>query len=761
MLAALVAVIVLGGSALWFRVRAALPLVEGEIVLWGIERPVTIERDDLGIPVIRAESFEDAIQAQGFVHAQDRYFQMDLSRRAAAGELAVLFGERALEADERIRRRQRRYAAFELLSAMDSDARRMIEAYTLGVNAGLASLAKPPPEYQILRTRPLPWLLEDTVLAALGFFDTLSFNHRLEKPLGVMKAILPGPLLDFLTPSASRWDAPLIDPGVGGYEPAPIPGPGVVDLRGADIPELERDYVRPMGMALGSNSWAVAGRRSTHGGAVLANDPHLPLRVPHVWHRVQLEVAGRRVVGVGSPGLPGVIIGSNGRLAWGATNSFADQTDLIVVDVHPDDPDRYLTPEGSEAFTTRQEVLHVRGGDVQGLPVRWTRWGPVSDEDWLGRPLVVRSPVHDEGGLNFDLLKMMWTSSFDEAVELLAGWRGASQNWLVAAADGRIGWVVNGSIPRRAGLDGKSPRSWSEPGIGWFGERPGPRLVEPPGGRLYTANGRTVPDSDLLTHVWMHSGRANRIRERLAERETWDEAGLREIQLDVRSRYHDEFADLVQELVSADEQDPEVRRFRAAVAGWDGTAGIDQSGFVAVARFAEAVVEGILEPLLAPAARADEDFVYDWALADEPVRRILEERPGAPRAAALHGLAGVLAERSRAGRRGSFDGARRLGAHLGRGAAGHDPPPTRHSAAPRSLPRHARGVAARLGGNRARPDRLLRRLHAHGREPGEGKSSASCTCRPDRAATSCRPTTPTSKAPGNAAFPRPCWRASR
>ncbi len=197
-LAGLVAVTVVAGWWLFSRARSALPRVDGEISSWGLEGPVSVARDDLGIPIIRAQSFEDAVQAQGFVHAQDRYFQMDLSRRATAGELALLFGERALEADEHIRRRQRRQAAFELLSAMDPDARRMIEAYTLGVNAGLSGLAQVPPEYQILRVRPLPWLLEDTVLAALGFFDTLSFNHRMEKPLGVMVATLPEPLFDFL-----------------------------------------------------------------------------------------------------------------------------------------------------------------------------------------------------------------------------------------------------------------------------------------------------------------------------------------------------------------------------------------------------------------------------------------------------------------------------------------------------------------------------------------------------------------------------------
>ena len=512
-LAALILLVLIAGAWVWSRARASLPRLDGEVALAELSAPVSVARDSLGIPVIAASSLEDALRAQGFVHAQDRFFQMDLSRRATAGELAALFGSRALEADERYRKRQRRRAARSLLAGLDPEMRRLLEVYTAGVNAGLADLGAPPPEYLLLRASPEAWLAEDTLLATLGFFDMLSFNHRMEKPLGAMAATLPAPLFDFLTPSTTRWDSPLIESEEGSYRPAAIPGPEVVDLRGAeaatpagetassetaasetaDSEDGERDYVRPTGMALGSNNWAVAPARSAHGGAVLANDPHLGLRVPHVWHRVQFELPGRRIVGVGAPGLPGVIIGSNGDLAWGATNSFADQTDLVVVELDAENPDRYLTPEGWEPFEGRPETLAVKGGDAVEMEVLWTRWGPVTDEDWLGRPLVARSPVHDSGGLNFDLLHMMRTRSFDEAVELLAGWRGPSQNWLLAAADGRIGWVVNGPIPRRVGLDGKSPRSWAAPGIGWFGERPGPQLLEPPEGMLYTANGRTVP----------------------------------------------------------------------------------------------------------------------------------------------------------------------------------------------------------------------------------------------------------------------------
>lgn len=633
----LLLLLVAAGGWAWWKARASLALRTGELVATGIGATVVVERDELGIPVIHAETLEDAMQAQGFVHAQDRYFQMDLARRSTAGELAALFGARALEADQRARPRQRRRAARQLLAGLDSGTRRLVEGYSAGVNAGLEALRAAPPEYLLMRSRPEPWLPEDTLVAVLGFFDMLSFNHRMEKPLGVMVGTLPEGLVAFLTPSTSRWDVPLIRGETGGYEPASVPGPEVVDLRGGKaLAEdrqggeriQDREYVRPMGMALGSNNWAVAGTHAAAGHALLANDPHLGLRVPHVWHRVQFEVAGRRIVGVGAPGLPGVVIGSNGDVAWGATNSFADQTDLVVVDVDPASPARYRTPEGWEPFTVTAERLEVRGGEPVELEVRWTRWGPVSDEDWLGRPLVARSPVHDSLGLNFDLLEAMTASSLEQMISVIERWRGPSQNWLVAATDGRIAWVVNGPMPERRGFSGKFPTSWAGAEHGWIGERPGPQLIAPPNGRLSTANGRTVPNLEPpLTHVWMHSGRANRIDQLLGEGAQWEEAGLRRIQLDTHSAYNDFVVELTLEVVGESEADPLLRRFRELVVGWDGTANVDQSGFLAVGRLARAIVAGVLTPLLAPAADADPDFVYNWALADEPVRRILETRP--------------------------------------------------------------------------------------------------------------------------------------
>jgi penicillin G amidase len=623
----LLLLLLVAGWVAW-RLHASLPRLDGTLEISGLAAPVTVERDALGIPTLVAANLDDAVRAQGFVHAQDRFFQMDLTRRAAAGELAALFGARAVDADKKLRAAQRRHAAAGLLASSSDAVRRRVEIYTEGVNAGLAALGAPPPEYVLLRARPQPWRPEDTYLALLSFYDVLSFNHRMERPLGVMAATLPAALFDFLTPSTSRWDAPLVETDDGGYQPAPVPGPEVLDLRGAAPVSIERDIVRPTGLALGSNNWAVSGAHTDDGRSILANDPHLGLRVPHVWHRIRLDVAGRQVSGVGAPGLPGVVIGSNGDLAWGATNSFADQTDLVVVEVDPDDPTRYRTPEGWEPFDAHDETIEVHGGAPQALTVRWTRWGPVEDEDWLGRPLVVRSTVHEPGGLDFALFDLWQATTIEEAVAIIDRWRGPSQNWLLADAGGRIAWVVNGPIPRRQGFDGKVPVSWAGGDVSWVGERAGPRLIDPPSGLLYTANGRTVPqDPDPLTHVWMHSGRVNRISARLARETVWDEAELRAIQLDVRSAYNDFAVDVIAEAVPADDPDPTLRRMRELAQSWDGTAGLDEAGFVVVAEVTDALLDGVLEPLLAPAAAADERFVFDWALADEPVRRLLEERP--------------------------------------------------------------------------------------------------------------------------------------
>ena len=201
--------------------------------------------------------------------------------------------------------------------------------------------------------------------------NTIAANHVLEKPLGVMAATLPPALYEFLTPDVSRFDVPLV---VGQESPAPtIPGPEVVDLRGATPLHPGRRLVRPLGALIpGSNNWALAGHRTTHGGAILANDPHLVLGVPNIWYRTRLIWDDGMIQGAGPAGIPGIVIGANTHMAWGVTNSMIDQNDWIVVETDPADPSRYLTPQGWQHFDLADEGT-----------VRLTRWGPVLDKDWL------------------------------------------------------------------------------------------------------------------------------------------------------------------------------------------------------------------------------------------------------------------------------------------------------------------------------------------------------------------------------------------
>jgi penicillin amidase len=378
----LVLVIALVATA-FVAVRASLPRTDGAVTLSALSAPVTITRDVRGVPTITGQGRLDVFRGQGYVHAQDRYFQMDLWRSLAAGELAALVGDMALEMDRSMRKLGYRRLAGETLPRLPASQRAALDAYTEGVNAGLADLGARPPEYFLLGQRPRPWTAEDSVVILFFFYAGLSYNHVIEKPLGVMQETLPSALFDFLTPDRTRFDTPLVADG-GDVPPLEIPGPDVVDLRGTRPPRFDksRTLVKPMGIHGGSNGWVVAGSRTGDGRAILANDTHMTLSVPNTWYRATLLWGTREAHGVGPAGVPGITAGASRTLAWGVTNSGIDHMDWIIVESPEGDASRYLTPDGPEPFTEIVEELGVRGGETERMTVRQTRWGPVVDEDW-------------------------------------------------------------------------------------------------------------------------------------------------------------------------------------------------------------------------------------------------------------------------------------------------------------------------------------------------------------------------------------------
>jgi penicillin amidase len=619
----------------YLGVAASLPRRAGVAQIAGLGAPVAVTLDARAIPTARGESFVDVLRAQGYLHAQERFFQMDLLRRSAAGELAALVGERALPADRAQKAFGYRALAGTLLDeTLPAEHAAWLRAYAEGVNAGLEDLGARPPEYWLLGAAPKPWTAEDSVLAALTLSTMLSNNDAYERAQGVMHATLPSELYAFLTPSSSRYDRPVVgataeDP-TGGYVPLPIPPPTAVDLRAQTAPEYrDSPRVDPPLLGPASNQWAVDGTRGVGGRALLANDPHLRLSLPNVFYRTELEWPGGALRGVSIPGLPGVLIGASDEVAWGATVSNADQSDWVVIEVDPDDSSRYRTPEGYESFREVAADIEVAGRAPERLVTRHTRYGPVVAADWQGRPLALHATWAQPGGVNLAVLELGTARNVAEAAAVLARWAGPSLNWMLADRAGEIGWVVNGPLPRRVGFDGSRPESLADGSRRWEGWLEPPRRAGSAEGALFTANSRTLEadEAATLSRMWMRPLRAKRIADLLSPGKVLDEPGALAMQLDTRAEGYEALRAAVLEVIASDETEPLLARSRAHAAAWNGHADVDQPGFRLLHAYYRALLERALTPMLAPAIAADRDFVYRWPLADETLRRLLDERP--------------------------------------------------------------------------------------------------------------------------------------
>ena len=318
-----------------------------------------------------------------------------------------------------------------------------------------------PWEYLLLRATPRPGGAEDSVLVAFSMYLNLNDSTGEEElARGQLRSALPAELFAFLHPFGTQWDAPVTG---GAWRAPPIPGPDVMDLRSGEarLSALRAPRATaPLEEKLfaGSNSWAVAGTHSSDGAALLANDMHLGLRLPHVWYRARLIVDAtgdehRDLVGVTLPGLPVLVVGSNGHVAWGYTNSYGDWTDLVVVEADPANADQYLTPEGSEAFVLRQrdDRSSRRSACDPGSP-RKTRWGPVVNNDEQGRPLALAWTAHHARATNVRMLDFEGADSLEALLDAANRAGVPAQNFLAADRGGRIGWTLMGQVPVRAEL---------------------------------------------------------------------------------------------------------------------------------------------------------------------------------------------------------------------------------------------------------------------------------------------------------------------
>ncbi len=632
---------------LYFQLHGSLAQLDGVARLNGLSAPVAVERDALGIPVIRGETRLDVARATGFIHAQERFFQMDLLRRSAAGELAELFGAAALELDRSHRLHRFRFRATQTLATLPEQEWALIAAYAAGVNAGLTALSASPFEYLLLRRDPVPWRSEDTLLAVYAMYLTLQGEQwQRESIVGLLHERLPPTLAAFLDPPGTEWDAPL--QGQPLLTP-PLPGSDVIDLRRQPslTSPLISTHAAESETASGSNHWAVAGQLTAHGGALLANDMHLALRLPNIWYRATLiypDADGheRQVSGITLPGAPAIVAGSNGRIAWGFTNSEGDWADLVVLQPGTDAAS-YQTPHGSRPFTRIQETLTVKDGPSQLLDIQETIWGPVLDRDHQGRQRALHWVAHQPYAVNLGPLALETADTLESALDAANRAGMPAQNILLAGADGRIAWTIAGPIPRRFGFDGQTPISWAAGRSGWSGAlEPAeyPRIVDPPSGRLWTANGRVV-DGAWLSLLgdggYALGARAQQIRDGLQSRPQFDEADFLALQLDDRAIFLQRWRDLLLATLTPDavKTDPGRAEMRQLAADWGGRAAVDSVGYRLVRMFRLRVWERAFAPLIAPCRQADPRFDYSlfrqsegalWQLVAQQPLHLLDPR---------------------------------------------------------------------------------------------------------------------------------------
>ena len=622
------------GVFIVMKLRASLPARDGERQVAGLELPVTITSDRFGVPAIVAQTRRDAAVALGYVTAQDRLFQMDLLRRRAAGRLSEIFGNVAVETDKRQRVIGFNRVASEIVAHLPNEQKEILAAYADGVNAFIQQMGTAPPEFLLLRYRPEPWKAEDSILVALNMFQMLSFTDEEERMMTIMKESLPPEVVAFLTPDTDSYTQVLLG-GADSHRPIQaIPVEALASIRRArPRNEARAKLVQPTDWGIGSNNWVVDGSKTSDGRPIVANDTHLRLSVPNVWYRASLRYGSVETAGVVLPGIPAMVIGSNGHVAWGFTNISGDFLDLAQLEINPANPEEYKTPDGWRLFEVVDEQIKIKGGEQVTHPVKLTIWGPVSQIPLMGKPVAIHATAQQPDAVDIGVLDMDEAKTLEDALDIMNRFGAPPQNVVAADADGRIGWTYCGRFPNRKGFDGSAAKSWADGSIGWNGYIPPselPRLITPPEGFVATANNRTLGKNYPYTigHNYANSYRAYRIAERLNGMEQVTEQDMFQLQLDIRGDFYGFYQQLalsvLNEGVVANE--PRLSEAYKHIAAWDGTAGMDSVAFGLLVRFRRILAEDVFEPFLARCHEADGNFRYTWHTMDVPLQMLLTEK---------------------------------------------------------------------------------------------------------------------------------------
>lgn len=557
---ALLALVAVGAG--YLHARRAWPRTEGTLALSGLRGPVSVYRDAWGVPLIFAADEHDLFFAQGFVHAQDRLWQMHLGRALGRGELAALFGEPALPSDRMVRTLGLRRAGEQALLLLEPDTRAAAEAYSEGVNAFLDGDPTLPIEFALLGAKPARWEPLDSMLVG----ENIALAMSLDFPFELLRVRLAAVVGEART----RELLPSYPPGF----PVTLPDHHEAP-RAAGRADLAALLGALSGHPWGSNAWVVHGSRSATGKPLLANDMHLGLPLPSIWYENALSAGRYAVAGFSLPGAPFVAAGHNRRVAWGLTSMCSDVQDLYREKI---EGDRYLYQDAWVPLSVSFESVPVKGKPPVRLRIASTRHGPLINEAFatLGAdrlpPLSLRWAAREGGTLFNALAALDRAQGWSDFHGALAGWHSPSLNFLYADVDGNIAYQSTGRIPIRAqGHEGFFPAEGWTGTSEWQGFIPYedlPSRVNPPEGYLVSANNKVVPDSYPfhLAQAWGDPYRAARITQVLAANPRVTLEDMRALQADTFSLPAQALRPYLMKVQPAGELEA---RAKALMEGWD------------------------------------------------------------------------------------------------------------------------------------------------------------------------------------------------
>ena len=655
-------VVAVAGVGWWLFIRP-LPQVDGTASLPGLQHEVTVERDTWGIAHVRAGSLADMTEAQGYVMAQDRLWQMDLLRRVARGQLSEILGPAALPLDKKFRLLRFAVAAERDVTLLDEESRTAMEAYTRGVNKFIEQHQnKLPVEFTLLKYKPEPWKPADSLVIAAYMYETLteSWEDELDRAkvttrVGAERArdlysqdaamdhfVVGDPdrPADGSKRSGNDPDDEDDDDDMGqddvlkaSASPRAQDFPDVTSALAPAIVQWVGESQRDIRHALGSNNWVVSGNHTASGKPLLANDTHLELSVPPIWYQMHLTCPGWNVKGFTLPGAPLVVIGHNDRIAWGFTNSGADVQDLYIETFNPSQPDDYKVNGKWVKADNVDEVIHVKHGTPRGswvsdehLRVTITRHGPVMKREG-NTGYALRWTATEPGGLANTYNRLGKAQNWKEFREIMKNVWGPAQNAVYADVSGNIGYVMAARVPVRKKGYGEVPVPGDTDQYEWKGYIPFeqlPQALNPEDGLIVTANARVVgPDYiPYLTDHWEEPYRTARIWDLVHDKHDLRPTDMLKVQADTYS-YPDVFVaeQLVPAAKIASPKDVRTQKLIAQAKDWNGIADADSTVVPFLEGTRRAALKLVLQPLL-----GDETELYQWR-SMAFLQRILTERP--------------------------------------------------------------------------------------------------------------------------------------